>query len=264
MGRVDMRAFGIIAVCMLACLPPACERNTNDPTVAPANRHIVTFDSLGGSAINQQAVAPGERLVEPAAPSRAGHTFTGWFTDPACSKSWNFKANTITGDSTLYARWSVNRYTLRYAAGPNGSIGGPAMQAVSHGESGATVTAIPARGHHFVQWSDGSTANPRTDGAVTANVSVTAAFLIKQYPLTYAPGAGGSIAGTALQVVNHGASGSPVTAVPNAGHRFAQWSDGSTANPRTDAAVTGAISATAIFTAEKHRRGVAPPESPVK
>ena len=36
----------------------------------------------------------------------------------------------------------------------------------------------------------------------------------------------------------HGQSGTPVTAVPNDGYRFAKWTDGSTDNPRTDTSVT--------------------------
>ena len=34
---------------------------------------------------------------------------------------------------------------------------------------------------HFVNWSDASTANPRTDTNVTANITVTASFGINMY-----------------------------------------------------------------------------------
>ena len=47
---------------------------------------------------------------------------------------------------------------------------------MNSGANGNAVTALPDGGYHFVQWSDGSTANPRTDTNVTANVSVTASF----------------------------------------------------------------------------------------
>ncbi len=47
---------------------------------------------------------------------------------------------------------------------------------MEHGGDAAAVTAIPDAGYHFVQWSDGSTDNPRTDTNVTANLSVTASF----------------------------------------------------------------------------------------
>ena len=68
--------------------------------------------------------------------------------------------------------------TLTYTAGANGSISGTSPQTVNYGDSGSAVTAIPDTNYRFVKWSDGSTANPRTDVDVTANISVTANFAI--------------------------------------------------------------------------------------
>lgn len=67
-------------------------------------------------------------------------------------------------------------FTLTYAAGPNGTITGTSPQTVPYGDDGSAVTAVPAPGHYFVEWSDGETANPRTDPYVTVNISVTAVF----------------------------------------------------------------------------------------
>jgi hypothetical protein len=119
---------------------------------------------------------------------------------------------------------------------------------VNYGASGTAVTAVGNTGYHFVNWSDGSTSNPRTDTNVMANVSVTASFAINTYTLTYTAGANGSISGTSPQSVNYGASGTAVTAVGNTGYHFVNWSDGSTANPRTDTNVMANVSVTASFT----------------
>lgn len=140
-------------------------------------------------------------------------------------------------------------YTLSYAAGANGTVSGTASQSVSNGGSGTAVSAVPSIGHRFTQWSDGSTANPRIDINVVADVSVTANFEINSYTLSYAAGSNGSLTGAALQTVNHGGSGAAVTAVPAAHYRFVQWSDGSTVNPRTDSNVISNRSATASFAA---------------
>ena len=43
--------------------------------------------------------------------------------------------------------------------------------------AGQAVTAIPNTGYHFVNWSDASTDNPRTDSNVMADVNVTANFV---------------------------------------------------------------------------------------
>ena len=106
---------------------------------------------------------------------------------------------------------------------------------------------FPSTGYHFVDWSDGSTVNPRTDSNVTANVNVTANFAIDTFTLNYAAGDNGSLTGEASQTVNYGADGSQVTAVPSTGYHFVNWSDGSTVNPRTDPNVTANVTVTANF-----------------
>jgi hypothetical protein len=146
----------------------------------------------------------------------------------------------------------ISSYTLSYSAGPNGSIVGSSTQVVASGGSGTAVTAQANTGYHFVNWSDGSTANPRTDSNVTANLSVTANFAANApvtYTLSYSAGPNGSIVGSSTQVVASGGSGTAVTAQANTGYHFVNWSDGSTANPRTDSNVTANLSVTANFAA---------------
>ena len=144
------------------------------------------------------------------------------------------------------------QHLLTYLAGPGGSLNGTNPQRVDHGSNGTPVTAQPATGYHFVQWSDGAAANPRLDSAVTADLTVTALFAINTYTLTYLAGPGGTIDGTTPQTVNHGSSGTPVTAQPAPGFHFARWSDGATANPRTDVGVTAGQTVTAQFTTILH------------
>jgi len=126
----------------------------------------------------------------------------------------NFTAQTSTGytfQSSSVVVQKIKR-TLTYSAGANGSLSGTSPQTVDHGADGTAVTAIPAAGYHFVDWSDGSTANPRTDTGVTADITVTANFATDTYTLTYSAGANGSLSGTSPQTVDHGADGTAVTA----------------------------------------------------
>ncbi|MBW7864696.1 MAG: SUMF1/EgtB/PvdO family nonheme iron enzyme, partial [Candidatus Hydrogenedentes bacterium] len=99
----------------------------------------------------------------------------------------------------------------------------------------------------FVQWSDGVLTAARTDLNVTANISVTASFAVNTYTLTYTAGANGSITGTTPQTVNHGADGTEVTATPDTGYHFVQWSDGLPMASRTDLNVTANLAVTAEF-----------------
>lgn len=156
----------------------------------------------------------------------------------------------VTGDIAVTAQFAINRYTLTYTAGEHGAVTGKSPQTVAHGSDGETVTAAPEEGYHFVTWSDGSTDNPRTDRAVTGTISVSAAFAINTYTLTYTSGPNGTISGDSPQTVDHGESGASVTAVPDAGYHFERWSDGVSTATRQDTNVRGTITATASFAAD--------------
>ncbi len=109
------------------------------------------------------------------------------------------------------------------------------------------MTAVADTGYHFVKWSDDSTANPRTDTNVTANVDVTATFAIDTYTLTYNVGTGGHLTGVTPQTVNHGADGTAVTAVADTGYHFVKWSDDVMTASRTDTNITDDLTVTAEF-----------------
>ncbi len=173
-----------------------------------------------------------------------GYHFVNWSDGSTANPRTDLN---ITAAITVTANFEINTYTLTYTAGANGAITGTSPQTVNHGSNGTEVTAAPATGYHFVNWSDGSTANPRTDLDVMADISVTANFEINTYTLTYTAGANGTITGISPQPINHGSSGTPVTAAPATGYHFVNWSDGSTTNPRTDLNVTTNISVTANF-----------------
>ncbi|MBK8286098.1 MAG: Ig-like domain repeat protein [Ahniella sp.] len=80
--------------------------------------------------------------------------------------------------------------------------------------------------------------------------SVSSALIqqvIPRYTLTYAAGSGGSISGAAAQQVNQGNNGSTVVAMPQAGYRFVQWSDGFAQASRSESNVQANLSVTAQF-----------------
>ena len=64
----------------------------------------VSFDTGGGSAIQPVQVDHGALLQLPAAPTRKGFDFVGWFTDAAATEKF-VADRPITGELTLYAAW---------------------------------------------------------------------------------------------------------------------------------------------------------------
>ena len=107
--------------------------------------------------------------------------------------------------------------TLAYTAGANGTITGMSPQSVLNSGNGSAVTAEANTNYTFAQWSDGSTANPRIDTNVTANLSVTASFATRTYIVSVNATPGGTVAPT-QQNVSHGATAT-FSVVPAAGMR---------------------------------------------
>jgi len=75
--------------------------------IAPSAPLTVTFDTAGGSGVEAQTVKSGNRVVKPAAPTRYGFVFIGWFTDEARTKTFDFGTK-IKKDMTLYAGWTLS------------------------------------------------------------------------------------------------------------------------------------------------------------
>lgn len=119
-----------------------------------ANTYTVTFDSTGGSAVDAQPVAYGEKAKKPAAPQKTGYAFGGWYLGDT---KYDFAA-VVTEDMTLTAKWTV--------CGHKGSTAQPTCtDAVKCTVCGST---LPALGHTWGAWtSNGSGTHTRrcgTDG----------------------------------------------------------------------------------------------------
>ncbi len=148
------------------------------------NINTVTFSANGSPVAGSVAASFGASLGArmPVDPARAGYAFAGWNSEADGSGSAFTSATVIAGDVTLYAQWAAV-CTLRYAAGPGGSIVGSSTQSVAQGSSGTTVTARPASGYHFAGWSDLCLAAARADQAA-ADVTYSARFAANLVPTT--------------------------------------------------------------------------------
>ncbi|MHB8984629.1 MAG: virginiamycin B lyase family protein [Eubacteriales bacterium] len=71
--------------------------------------YTVTFDSQGGSSVSSiNNVTSGSTISAPTAPTKTGYTFGGWYKESSCTNAWNFSTDTVTGNITLYAKWTYN------------------------------------------------------------------------------------------------------------------------------------------------------------
>lgn len=68
---------------------------------------VVTFNSNGGTAVEQQKVENSGKITAPKAPTKDGYVFAGWYTDSALKNEYDFDSK-VTSSFTLYAAWKVD------------------------------------------------------------------------------------------------------------------------------------------------------------
>ncbi|MBQ9043492.1 MAG: InlB B-repeat-containing protein [Eggerthellaceae bacterium] len=80
--------------------------------------YLVDFNMNGkaGEAPESQTIVSGASATAPGKePKTDGFTFEGWYTDKECKNAYDF-SNTVTGNLTLYANWTPNKYTVATTA----------------------------------------------------------------------------------------------------------------------------------------------------
>ena len=70
--------------------------------------YTISFDSNFGTAVESIQVNENELVVEPAAPTREGYTFEGWYIDINFTQEVNFETFIPTKNITLFAKWTKN------------------------------------------------------------------------------------------------------------------------------------------------------------
>ena len=95
--------------------------------------YTVTFETSGGSAVGPVTVDAGSTVTKPADPTKSGYTFGGWYKDSTLQTPLDFANDTVTADTTLYAKWTANppapsyddsdpTYAVSAPAAENGSV----------------------------------------------------------------------------------------------------------------------------------------------
>ena len=78
----------------------------------------VKFNAKGGNPTpGTQYILKGDKVAKPSQdPTKHGHIFGGWYKDDGCSdgQKWDFETDTVTGNITLYAKWTEAKYTVKF------------------------------------------------------------------------------------------------------------------------------------------------------
>lgn len=85
--------------------------------------HTVTFDANGGkfpvdSPTAAQPVLHGRKVSAPSTqPAKDGYVFAGWYKEQEGTNKWEFGSENVTGNMTLYAKWTNNALIIDSTAG---------------------------------------------------------------------------------------------------------------------------------------------------
>ena len=142
------------------------------------NSYTVTFNSNGGSTVDSQSVNYGGHATEPAAPTKTGYTFAGWYTDNTYATPFDFANTAITRDTTVYAKWTAN--PSNDGGGDSGASSGGTPTVTVKGDVVDNTTGQPVKG---------ITAQVATEANGTKTVTVKSqdAILVKESDGTRTP-----------------------------------------------------------------------------
>ena len=150
--------------------------------------YTVSFDTCGGSTIDDVTVINGKLVSKPDDPAFEGNVFLGWYADSEYSKSFGFGTTPVFGNTTVYAKWAAvapgaEDYTVSLnmgsdAAEPDGVtvVGGKLAFSSEY-------TAPTREGYSFVGWyvsvyEDGAklTYEAKEGTAITADTTLFAVW----------------------------------------------------------------------------------------
>lgn len=103
--------------------------------------YLIKFDSKGGTTVADCKVAHGETIGSLPQVEKTGYTFKGWFMDEDCTIEMT-EQSVISGDMTLYAKWTANVYTVKFE-----NVEGSAPASISATYN--TLISLPIPNHKF-------------------------------------------------------------------------------------------------------------------
>lgn len=158
-----------------------------------------------------------------------GYTFVNWTLNGNPVGTNTTLEFTVTGEASYVANFTLNSYTISATVNPTES--GTVAGAGDYGyNTTCTLTATPATGYHFVNWTQNDTevgTAATLSFTVTADASYVANFAINNYTITATatPTAGGTVTGAGNY--DHGTAVT-LTATSNEGYSFLNWTKNGT------------------------------------
>ncbi|MCQ2311500.1 MAG: leucine-rich repeat protein [Paludibacteraceae bacterium] len=190
----------------------------------PDEYAMVTCQASNGTVKGGGKLVKGDTCSLTAIPNY-GYHFVQW----GDGNTDNPRSFVAKQDITIVAEFAKNIYTFDVQTAD--SVMGSVTESKGNYEykTSLNVSATANYGYHFDHWSDGSKDNPHII-SLTQNTMLTAYFAKNTYSVTIPTMSHGSAQGAGKYDY---LSSVTLTANPDWGYEFAQWSDGNTDNPHS-------------------------------
>ena len=174
--RMGMLVFVLIVCAALGLTLLACDSSEQ-------SGYSVAFEANGGSAV--ESLSGVTEVAEAPSSVRTGYTLEGWYLASDLSGEAVTFPLAVTADTTLYAKWSANTYTVSFDyTTADGGIGESSIE----GTYGSALGALPAptmTGYTFAGWYDGDTLYTADSLMPAGDLDLSAVFAANTYRLTF-------------------------------------------------------------------------------
>ena len=181
------------------------------------NSYTLTY-TVDGKEYKTETVVYGTELTALTAPTKEGHTFSGWSEIPSIMPA---------KDVTISGSFTINSYTLTY------TVDGEAYktETVVYNTGIVALEEPTKEGYTFSGWSEIPSTMPAKD------VTISGSFTINSYTLTY------TIDGKEYktETVVYGTELTALTAPTKEGHTFSGWSEIPSTMPAKDVTISGSF-----------------------
>jgi uncharacterized repeat protein (TIGR02543 family) len=162
-----------------------------------------------------KTVVHGGRVIAPGALTETGYDFGGWFKEAACSNQYIF-TTPVTGNLTLYAKWTATPYTITLSVNGGNTASVPAS--INYTIEDTVTLPIPTHTTDFFRgWNDSaSNLVAAIQPGSTGNMTLTAQWTTQKQAMFNANGGSGS-------VVNLDNLTSETITLPNGGFTRTGW-----------------------------------------
>jgi len=164
---------------------------------------------------------------------------------PVEGVSFQFESDSSLGyPSDPYIVRIIRHFDVAVSAGDGGTISSEGGRLAEGTE--LSIVATPDEGYHFVQWSDGTTDNPKMI-VVDSDITLAAEFMVNTYTLTY------TVDNEIYKEfdVDYGSSIVPEAFPEKEGHTFSGWEGLPKTMPSHDVTVTGSFTINSYTTTFK-------------